>query len=80
MTDQPTSHASASPSEKQLCFLRGVWRAHYPTLSASEAGDDDIIALLDSKEYVDTYWGIGGTHLKLTDAGMALLGVSYVTI
>lgn len=72
--------ASASRlSEKQLCFLRGILRAHYPILSASEAGDTEILALLDSKQYVDTYWGVGGTHLKLTDAGMALLGVSYVT-
>lgn len=56
-------------TEKQHRFLCGIYRAHYPTLSAMEAGDPEITVLLDTKEFVDTYWGIGGTHLQLTDAG-----------
>lgn len=55
-------------TDKQWQFLRGIKRAHYPTISAMEAGDPELAVMLDGP-YVSTYWGIGGTHLRLTDAG-----------
>jgi hypothetical protein len=54
---------------KQLQFLIGVQKAHYPCISASEAGDPEIGMLIGI--YVDMYWGIGGNHLALTDLGKA---------
>jgi hypothetical protein len=62
-------------TKMQMRFLRGVYKAHYPTLSATEAGDPELIELLDAKKFVDTYWGIGGTHLKLTPDGYAIIGM-----
>jgi len=58
----------AALTEKQRRFLLGIVRAHYPTMSASEGGDPELMALID-QGYVDTYWGVGGTHMELTEAG-----------
>lgn len=58
---------------KQRRFLIGVYRAHYPLLSATEAADNQIWELIKEGILVQTYWGIGGTHLKLTEAGFEYL-------